>query len=334
MTIDDRDARRSARAAALSAASAQYLAEFCRTQPRAIYMAASLGLANTPSGSVYEALDGNDIAVYRNDNGVATFISRRLSDDDLDTAMAALASATSGMATLKDSVLLARTASNAASDQASQAIALANSATSTATTGPVAFARIAGWPQTMSTFANLSGSGLVNVQSGVATLLALASSTDIAVTTSPDGTSKAFALTPTGVVAGAYGGAAQVPVLTVDANGRITAINTASVLQAAFANGTGVLVTYDGPSNTYTISVPILSTKAANLILAGPASGTSALPGFRSLVAADLPSVVEFPLLSSDPSPKANTVLGYMSATTQRLTLMYPDGTKTELGGT
>lgn len=324
MTIDERRAKRSARIAQNAAATAQYLANFCRTEPRAIFMTVDLGLAGTPSGAVFEALLGDDIAVYRNDAGVATFISRRLSDDDLNQAMAALAAASSGWSTMNDMVTFARNSANAAVYTANQAL-----------TGDVQYSRMRNLPQVFLDLAAASagGSGLLGLQGGLLKVITLASSTDIAVTTSPDGVSKAFALNTNGVMAGTYGGAALVPVLNVDATGRITAITAAAVMQRTLSQGVGVVVAYDIPSNTYTISVPILDVKAANMVLAGPVSGATAPPAFRSLVAADLPPVVEFPLLVADPSPKANTVLGYMSATTQRLTLMYPDGTKTELGG-
>lgn len=62
---------------------------------------------------------------------------------------------------------------------------------------------------------------------------------------------------------------------------------------ASLGGMNGVIICGTGlncSSNTISVNTGIFSNQAANVVLAGPASGSAALPAFRSLVLADLPS--------------------------------------------
>lgn len=95
---------------------------------------------------------------------------------------------------------------------------------------------------------------------------------------------------------GTFGSGSQVPVITVNAKGLITGVTTAATPQ-----GTVTSVGLTTPNVLYSVSnSPITSsgnialtllTQPANQVFAGPTSGSSATPGFRSLVAADIPSI-------------------------------------------
>ncbi len=101
-------------------------------------------------------------------------------------------------------------------------------------------------------------------------------------------------LMPSGVAAGTYGSATQVPVIVIDPEGRIRSASnqtiTATGTVTSFSAGdlsplftTSVATPTSTPALTFT-----LSTQAANLVFVGPASGAAAGPTFRSLVTDDL----------------------------------------------
>ncbi len=103
-------------------------------------------------------------------------------------------------------------------------------------------------------------------------------------------------LTTSGVSANTYGTGIQIPVITIDSKGRITsAINTTPL----FANAGSITtpsVLYNSPvslslsGQSLNGSMTLIS-QSANLVFAGPSSGGSTTPTFRSLVAADIPSL-------------------------------------------
>lgn len=99
-----------------------------------------------------------------------------------------------------------------------------------------------------------------------------------------------------GATAGTYGSSSSIPVVQVDAYGRVT--NISSVASAS--GGQVNTITYSVPAGVFTSTVTGttavgitlgLSTQTANRVWAGPASGVAATPGFRSLVAADIPNI-------------------------------------------
>lgn len=98
--------------------------------------------------------------------------------------------------------------------------------------------------------------------------------------------------------AGTYGGGSplEIPVITVDAKGRVTSATTV----AATGSGTVTSVNIDPPN--YFVAGSAVTTSgditlawdnniAANLVLAGPSTGANAAPTFRSLVEDDIPSL-------------------------------------------
>jgi len=100
-----------------------------------------------------------------------------------------------------------------------------------------------------------------------------------------------------GATAGTYGSSSVIPVLTVDAYGRVTSISNVT----SATGGQVDTVTMSVPAGTTfsainggTATNPIvgfsLPTQTANTVWAGPASGAAATPNFRALVAADIPS--------------------------------------------
>jgi hypothetical protein len=104
-------------------------------------------------------------------------------------------------------------------------------------------------------------------------------------------------LPASGATAGTYGSSSVIPVLTVDAYGRVTSISNVT----SASGGQVDTVTMSVPAGTTfsainggTSTNPIvgfsLPTQSANTVWAGPASGAAATPNFRALVAADIPS--------------------------------------------
>jgi hypothetical protein len=83
--------------------------------------------------------------------------------------------------------------------------------------------------------------------------------------------------------AGTYGSASAVPVLTTDAQGRVTGVTNTSIAISASAITSGVLPIANGGTGVVSAS--------ANTVFAGPTTGSAAAPSFRSLVANDIPSL-------------------------------------------
>jgi hypothetical protein len=87
-------------------------------------------------------------------------------------------------------------------------------------------------------------------------------------------------------------------VITVGADGRITAASTTAV-SGGGGSGTVTSVSLSLPNLFSVTGSPVttsgtltatLATQSANVVLAGPATGSAAAPTFRALVAADLPA--------------------------------------------
>lgn len=102
-------------------------------------------------------------------------------------------------------------------------------------------------------------------------------------------------LSATGVTPGVYGSAVSIPVLTVDANGRITAANS----EALLATGTVTSVGLSLPADFNVTGSPVTdagtltatwATKTANYFFAAP-NGSAGPPSFRAILAADIPTL-------------------------------------------
>ena len=73
--------------------------------------------------------------------------------------------------------------------------------------------------------------------------------------------------------------------------GSVIAVGSAGQLEGLAAGTNGYVLTSNGPlaMPSYQTPAPVFPAKTANTVLAGPASGSAAVPTFRALVAADLP---------------------------------------------
>ena len=101
-----------------------------------------------------------------------------------------------------------------------------------------------------------------------------------------------------GVTAGTYGSTTVIPQIQVDAKGRITSVTSVTAASGGQVNTITLAVpSFLSPSsinNTLPASPQIvlqLDTQTANTVFAGPTSGTAVVPGFRSLVALDIPNI-------------------------------------------
>jgi len=104
------------------------------------------------------------------------------------------------------------------------------------------------------------------------------------------------ALPASGVTPDTYGDSTHIPVITVDAEGRITVAS-----EAAVSAGTVTSVGLSMPSAVFDVSgSPVTGSgtitvtfdnQTANTVLAGPSTGAAATPAFRALVAADIPAL-------------------------------------------
>lgn len=95
-----------------------------------------------------------------------------------------------------------------------------------------------------------------------------------------------------------------------------SALAAAASAASAVLGASGVLAGSYGSST----QIPVITVDARGIVTS------------LSFATVGYPTVFEFPLMI-DPSPKSGVVLAYFSSTTNRFTLMYPNGTKTELGG-
>lgn len=116
--------------------------------------------------------------------------------------------------------------------------------------------------------------------------------------TSTAGTA-ATTLAASGVTAGTYGSGSAVPVLTLDAKGRVTAASTAAVVSGSgtvtsvgLSDLTGLFTITGSPITTSgTLTLSALASQAANKFLASP-NGAAGAPTMRAIVPADVPVFV------------------------------------------
>ena len=103
-------------------------------------------------------------------------------------------------------------------------------------------------------------------------------------------------LPTSGAIAGSYGSSTQIPVVQVDAYGRVTSISNVTSASGGQVNTVTFNVPGGGVFSQTSTGTPAdviinlgLGTQVANTVWAGPASGVDTTPGFRALVAADIP---------------------------------------------
>jgi hypothetical protein len=134
----------------------------------------------------------------------------------------------------------------------------------------------------------ITGVTLVPIVSGAGTVTSVGiSGTDFVITGSPVTTSGTISLSlaNTGVAAGTYGGATQIPVVTVDAKGRVTGITTVAI-SGGSGTVTSVGATVPNPINpAFSVNVPNpTTTPSVNITANGNSTqyvdGTGALRTF------------------------------------------------------
>lgn len=121
-------------------------------------------------------------------------------------------------------------------------------------------------------FAGLTGTGILAIQSGSVGKINILGTTSQTSISNGDGSGNiTVGLTNTGVTPGTYGSAGQVPVITVDAQGRLTTVSTASIIGGGTVTqidtGTGLL---GGPitgSGTISIDTTVVATLSGSQTL-------------------------------------------------------------------
>ena len=118
-------------------------------------------------------------------------------------------------------------------------------------------------------------------------------------------------------VAGTYGSAAQVPVFTTDAKGRVIDVTlaaiTAGVSSVGLVDSTGLFTVTGSPvTSAGNLTLSALASQAANVVLAAP-NGAAGAPTFRLLATADIPSTI--PTLAANNTFSGNNTFVNTGAT-------------------
>jgi hypothetical protein len=99
-----------------------------------------------------------------------------------------------------------------------------------------------------------------------------------------------------GATPNTYGSASLIPIITVDAKGRITfvanvAANAGGLVNSVSLTGPSIFTNFTSTGTTSVLLGFALQQQIANRVFAGPASGANAVPTFRALVEDDIPTL-------------------------------------------
>lgn len=131
---------------------------------------------------------------------------------------------------------------------------------------------------------------------------------------------------------GTFGDSANIPQITVNAKGLVTAVSNVSVgggtvtSVALSATPSGIFDVSGSPvtgSGTLTLA---LDNQSANQVLSGPVSGSATTPAFRALVTADMPAIGAYYCIGNTSKNNSGTPTTQFDLTAERVVLMNSSG--------